>query len=76
MRLLEIIAEVQNLTEDEKRQLLELLERDLCNCANEESPEFLAMLESRMSTADKGGCTYTLAQAREALKNFVRQLGR
>jgi hypothetical protein len=42
MRLLEIIAEVQNLTEEEKRQLLELLERDLCNCANEESPEFLA----------------------------------
>lgn len=75
MRLLEIIAEVQNLTEDEKRQLLELLERDLCNCANEESPEFLAMLESRMSTADKGGRTYTLAQARDALRNFMRRPG-
>ena len=76
MRLLEIIAEVQNLTEDEKRQLLELLERDLCNCVNEESPEFLAMLETRISNADKGGRIYTLAQARDALKNFVRQSGR
>jgi hypothetical protein len=76
MRLLEIIAEVQNLTEDEKRQLLELLERDLCNCANDESPEFLAMLETRISTAAKGGRTYTLAQARDALKNILRRSGR
>jgi hypothetical protein len=76
MRLLEIIAEVQNLTEDEKRQLLELLERDLRNCANEESLEFLAMLETRISNAEKGGRIYTLAQARDALKNFVRRSGR
>lgn len=75
MRLLEIIAEVQNLTEDEKRQLLELLERDLCNFANDESPEFLAMLETRISNADKGGPRRSLAQAREVLKNVVRQLG-
>jgi len=75
MRLLEIIAEVQNLAEDEKRQLLELLECDLCNCANDESPEFLAMLETRISNADKGGRTYTLAQARDALRNFMRRPG-
>lgn len=75
MRLLEIIAEVQNLTEDEKRQLFELLERDLCNCAKEESPEFLAMLEARISAADQGGRTYTLAQARAALKNIFRRSG-
>lgn len=75
MRLLEIIAEVQNLTEDEKRQLLELLKRDLCNSAKEESPEFLAMLEARISAADQGGPRRSLAQAREALKNVVRQLG-
>jgi len=72
----DIVAEVQNLTADEKRQLLELLERDLCSRANEESPEFLAMLETRISKADKGGRTYTLAQARDALKNFVKVLGR
>jgi hypothetical protein len=76
MSFRDIIAEVQNLTKDEKRQLLELLERDLYSRDNEESPEFLAMLETRISKADKGGRTYTLAQARDALKNFVKVLGR
>jgi hypothetical protein len=76
MSFRDIVAEVQNLTEDEKRQLLELLECDLCNCAKEESPEFLAMLEARISAADKEGRTYTLAQAQDALKNFVRRSGR
>lgn len=76
MRLLEIIAEVQNLTGDEKRQLLELLERDLSNRDNEESPDVLTMLETRISAADKGGRTYTLAQARDALRNFLRRSGR
>jgi hypothetical protein len=76
MTFREIIAEVQNLTEDEKRQLLELLERDLSNRDNEESPEFLTMLETRISAADKGGRTYTLAQARDALRNFLRRSGR
>jgi hypothetical protein len=76
MSLRHIIAEVQKLTEDEKRQLLELLERDLCNCAQEESPEFLAMLETRISAADKRGRAHSLAQAREALRNFARQIGR
>ncbi len=75
MRLLVVIAEVLNLTEVVKRKLLELLERDLCNCANEESPDLLAMLETRISNADKGSRIYTLAQARDALKNFVRQFG-
>ena len=75
MSFREIIAEVQNLTEDEKRQLLELLERDLSNCTNEESQEFLATLETRISAADKGGRTYTLAQARDALRNSMRRSG-
>lgn len=76
MTFREIIAEMQNLTEDEKRQLLELLERDFSNRDNEESPEFLTMLETRISAADKGGRTYTLAQARDALRNFLRRSGR
>jgi hypothetical protein len=40
MSFRDIIAEVQNLTEDEKRQLLELRERDLCNYAEEENPQY------------------------------------
>jgi hypothetical protein len=76
MTFLEIIAEVQNLTEDEKRQLLDLLERQLSESTNEENPEFLAMLESRVRAADNGGRAYTLAHAREALKKSVRRPGR
>jgi hypothetical protein len=75
MSFRDVIAEMQNLTEHEKRQLLELLERDLCNCAEEESPEFLTMLETRIRAAEQGGRTYSLAQARGALKNFVKTLG-
>ena len=75
MSFRDIIAAVQNLTEGEKRQLLELLERDLCSHASEESPEFLAMLETRISAADKSGRSYTLAQARDALKKLVNELG-
>jgi hypothetical protein len=75
MSFRDIIADLQNLTADEKRQLLELLERDLCSRASEESPEFLAMLETRIRKTDKCGCTYTLAQTRDALKKFVNELG-
>ena len=75
MSFRDVIAEMQNLTEHEKRQLLELLECDLCNYAEEESPEFLAMLETRIRAANEGGRTYSLAQARGALKNFVKTLG-
>ena len=75
MSFRDIIAEVQNLTENEKRQLLELLERDLCNYAEEESPEFLDMIETRIRAANQRGRTYSLRQAREALKNFVKKLG-
>ena len=56
-------------------KLLELLERDLCNCAEEESAEFRTMLETRIRAADQGGRTYSLVQARGALKNFVKKLG-
>jgi len=71
MSFREIIAEVPKFTEDEKRQLLDLLERELSQNASEESPEFLAMLERRISAADKGGPTHTLAEAREVVKNSV-----
>jgi hypothetical protein len=76
MSFREIIAEVPNLTEDEKRQLLDLLERELSENGDEESPEFLAMLERRINAADKGGRTHTLAQAREAMKKSVRRPSR
>jgi hypothetical protein len=52
MSFREIIAELPNLTEDEKRELLGLLALELS--LDEESPEFLAMLQKRIDAADRG----------------------
>jgi hypothetical protein len=65
MSFREIIAELPNLTEDEKRQLLDLPAQQLGQ--HEESPEFLATLKARIDAADKGTHRYTLAETRQAL---------
>jgi hypothetical protein len=51
MSFREIIAELPNLSEDEKRELLGLLAQELSH--EQESPEFLAMLQARVDTADR-----------------------
>jgi hypothetical protein len=68
-----IIAELPNLTEDEKRQLLDLLAEQLSQ--HEESPEFLAMLKARIDAPDSGTHRYTLAETRRALQHSVKQPG-
>jgi hypothetical protein len=75
MSFKEIVAELPKLTENEKLQLLNLLSHELSN-ADQESPEFLTMLEARICAADSGGRTHTLAEAREAVKNTVKRARR
>jgi hypothetical protein len=72
----EIIAELPKLTENEKRQLLNLLSRELSDNEDQESPEFLTMLEARIRAGKSGGRTYTLAEAREAVKNTAKRTRR
>jgi len=72
----EIIAELPKLTENEKRQLLNLLSYELSDNADQESPEFLTMLEARIRAADSGGRTYALTEAREAVKNTAKRARR
>jgi hypothetical protein len=74
MSFREIIAELPNLTEDEKRQILDLLAQELS--PTQESPEFLAMLKRRIDAADRGGRTYTLGETREAVQKSVRRTSR
>jgi hypothetical protein len=74
MSFREIIAELPNVTEDEKRQLLDLLAQQLSQY--EESPEFLAMLKARIDAADRGTHRYTLAETPHALQNSVKRAGR
>jgi hypothetical protein len=68
-----IIAELPNLTEDEKRELLGLLALELS--LDEESPEFLAMLQTRIDAADRGR-RYTVAETREAVQNSIKRASR
>ena len=70
MSFREIIAELPNLTEDEKRELLGLLAQELNQ--DEESPEFLAMLKARIDAADRGGRRYTLANPSSGLGRGTR----
>jgi hypothetical protein len=65
MSFAEIIAEIPNLTEDQKAELRALLEQDLLG--HDESDEFLAELDRRVAQADKGGRTYT---AEEVCRHF------
>ncbi len=74
MSFREIIAELPNLTEDEKRELLGLLAQELS--LDEESPEFLAMLQTRIDAADRGGRRYTVAETREAVQNSIKRASR
>ena len=68
-----IIAELSNLTEDEKRQLLDLLAQQLSQ--HEESLEFLAMLKAHIDAADSRTHRYTLAEARQPLQHPVKRPG-
>jgi hypothetical protein len=74
MSFREIIAELPNLSEDEKRELLGLLAQELSH--EQESPEFLAMLQERVDTADREGRRYTLAETREAVQNSIKRASR
>ena len=74
MSFREIVAELPNLTDEEKRELLGLLAQELNQ--DEESPEFLAMLKARIDAADRGGRRYTLAETREAVQKSVKRPGR
>ena len=73
MNFREIIAELPNLTEDEKRQPLDLLAQQLSQ--HEESLEFLAMLKARIDAADSGTHRYSLAETRQALQHPVKRPG-
>jgi hypothetical protein len=72
----EIIAELPNLTENEKRQLFNMLSDELSDNADQESSEFLAILEDRIRAADNDGRTHTLAEAREAVENTAKRARR
>ena len=66
----EILEELPKLTEDEKRQLWNILDQQLAE-EGEESPEFLAELDERTRSLDQCARTYSLDEARQMVRDTV-----
>jgi hypothetical protein len=71
----EILEQLPKLTEDEKRQLWNILDQQLAD-EGEESPEFLAELDARVRASDQGARTYSLDEARQMVRDTVSRVRR
>jgi hypothetical protein len=75
MSLNEIIEQLPKLTDDEKRQLRNILDRELAD-ESEESVEFLAELDARIRAFEHGARTYSIDEARQMVRDTVARAGR
>ena len=75
MSLNEILEQSPKLTEDEKRQLWNILDQELAG-KEEESPEFLAELDARVRAFDRGARTYSVDEARQIVRDTVARARR
>jgi len=74
MTLTEIFEQLPKLTPDEKRQLRNVLDRELASeSEKEESPEFLAELDRCVKEAEAGGKTYTVEEARQMVQELIER---
>ncbi|MBV8377601.1 MAG: hypothetical protein JO279_11430 [Verrucomicrobia bacterium] len=71
MSIHEILEELPKLTEDEKRQLWNVLDHELGDESEEESPEVLAAIERGIRSLEAGERTHTLDEARERVREIV-----
>jgi hypothetical protein len=70
--LTEILEQIPKLTPDEKRQLRDVLTRELASERElEESPEFLAELDRCVREAEAGGRSYTVDEARQMVQEII-----
>jgi hypothetical protein len=75
MSLNEIIEHLPKLTEDEKRQLWNILDQQLAD-AGDESPELLAELDALIRASDQGARTYSLDVARQMVRDTITRVRR
>ena len=74
MTLTEIFEQLPKLTPDEKRQLWNVLDRELASETEpDESPEFLAELDRCVKEADAGGKTYTVEEAWQMVREIIER---
>jgi hypothetical protein len=72
MTLTEIFEQIPKLTSDEKRQLRDVLTRELASERElEESPRFLAELDRCVREAEAGGRSYTVDETRQMVQEII-----
>ena len=76
MSINEILKELPKLTQDEKRQLWNVLDNELSIGQDEESPEVLAAIERGIRSLEAGERTHTLEEARQRVKEIVAKARR
>jgi hypothetical protein len=76
MSINEILKELPKLTQDEKRQLWNVLGQELSGEQDEESPEVLAAIERGIRSLEAGERTHTLEEARQRVKEIVAKARR
>ena len=72
MSIKEILEELPKLTEEEKRQLWNVLDHELIPEEDEESPEVLAAGEG-IRSLESGESTYTIEEVREHIAQIVEK---
>jgi len=76
MSINEILKELPKLSEDEKRQLWSVLDHELHDEPEEETPEVLADIERGIRSLGAGERIYTLEEARERVREIVAKARR
>jgi hypothetical protein len=72
MTLREIFEQLPKLTPEEKRQLRNVLDRELASDGEQdESPEFLAELDRCVREAEAGSKTDTVEEARQMVQEII-----
>jgi hypothetical protein len=65
MSIKEILEELPKLSREEKRQLWNVLNRELNPAKDEESPEALAAIDEGIRSLESGESTYAIEEVRE-----------
>jgi hypothetical protein len=73
MSINEILEELPKLTENEKRQLWNVLDHELTPEEDEESPEILAAIDEGIRSLESGEKTYTVEEVREQIAEIIER---
>jgi hypothetical protein len=71
MSFKEILEELPKLTQEEKWQLWTVLDQELAQGTEEESPDLLAAIDEGIRSLESGERTYTIEEARQLVAETV-----